>query len=106
MINYSMAVFLNKEGKNTFKLLQQKAKAKLDCFQSSDLLLKVKIVGCSDSCDACKKLNGKIISMEEAYLLPIPCRECTHRIGFCRCLFTAIGCRDDEGMLILKKERT
>lgn len=102
-IYYSMAIFLREEGKDNFKLLQQSAKATLDSFQLSDLEFKVQIVGCSDSCEACKKLNGKIMSMEEAYLLPVPCRECTHRIGFCRCLYCAVSSRDSEGMLILKK---
>lgn len=103
MIYYTMAVLLHQEGKDNFKLLQLSAKATLDSLQLSNLQLKVGIVGCSDSCEACKKLNGKIISMEEAYLLPVPCRECTHRIGFCRCSYSAISIRDSEGMLILKK---
>lgn len=102
-IYYSMALFLHEEGKDNFKLLQQCAKATLDRFQTSYVEFKVKIVGCSDSCEACKKLNGKIISMDEAYLLPIPCRECTHRIGFCRCFYCAVPSRDSDGMLILKK---
>lgn len=102
-IYYSMAVFLHEEGKDNFKLLQLSAKARLDSFESCEFELKVKILGCSDSCDTCNKLNGKIISMEEAHLLPVPCRECTHRIGFCRCSYCAVGSRDSEGMLILKK---
>ncbi|TRX01879.1 hypothetical protein [Flavobacterium gawalongense] len=100
---YSMAIFLYEEGRDNFKLLQLNAKATLDSFQLSNLELKVEIVGCSDSCEACKKLNGKIISIEEAYLLPIPCRECTHRIGFCRCFYCSVSSRDSEGMLIFKK---
>lgn len=100
---YSMAIFLHEEGKDNFKLLQLSAKATLDSFQLSNLEFKVQIVGCSDSCETCKKLNGKIMSMEEAYLLPVPCRKCTHRIGFCRCLYCAVSSRDSEGMLILKK---
>ena len=72
MIYYTMAVLLHQEGKDNFKLLQLSAKARLDSFQSCEFELKVEMVGCSDSCEACKKLNGKIISMEEAYLLPVP----------------------------------
>lgn len=102
-IYYTMAVLLQQEGKDNFKVLQLNAKATLDSFQLSNLELKVQIVGCSDSCETCKKLNGKIMSMEEAYLLPVPCRKCTHRIGFCRCLYCAVSSRDSEGMLILKK---
>jgi hypothetical protein len=98
-----MAVLLHQEGKDNFKLLQLSAKATLDCIQLSDLEFKVQIVGCSDSCEACKKLNGKILTMEEAYLLPVPCRECTHSIGFCRCTYSSTPIRDSDGMLIFKK---
>lgn len=103
MIYYSMDVFLHQEGKDNFKLSQLSAKAALDGFQLSVLEFKVQINGCSDSCETCKKLHGKIISLEEAYLLPVPCRECTHRIGFCRCYYSAVPIRDSEGMLVLKK---
>ena len=103
MIYYSMAVLLHQEGKDNFKLLQLSAKATLDSFQLSDLKLKIQIVVCSDSCEICKKLNGKIISLEEAYLLPVPCRECNHKIGFCRCFYCAVSIRDNEGMLMFKK---
>ncbi|MBX9889339.1 MAG: hypothetical protein K2Y30_15560 [Flavobacteriaceae bacterium] len=103
IIYYTMAVLLHQEGKDNFKLLQLSAKATLDSFQLCGFEFKVEILGSSDSCDACKKLNGKIISIEEAYLLPIPCRECTHRIGFCRCFFGLIAIRDKDGMLLLKQ---
>jgi hypothetical protein len=103
MIYYTMAVLLHQEGKDNFKLLQLSAKATLDSFQLCGFEFKVEILGSSDSCDACKIMNGKIISMEEAYLLPIPCRECTHRIGFCRCFFGLVAIRDKDGMLIPKQ---
>ncbi|UQD54962.1 hypothetical protein [Flavobacterium sp. K5-23] len=102
MIYYSMAIFLKEEGKNNFKLLQECAKSRLDSFQLLGFDVTVEILGCSDSCEACKKSHGKIISMKEAYLLPIPCENCNHTIGFCRCYFAATSLRDDEGMLILK----
>lgn len=102
-IYYSMAIFLNQEGKDNFKLLQESARATLNQFSLSDLQINVEINGCSDSCDDCKKLNGKIISMDEAYSeLPIPCKACSHSIGFCRCFYIAVPSRDSEGMLILK----
>jgi hypothetical protein len=103
MIYYAMAVLLHQEGKDNFRLLQLSAKATLDSYQHSDLALNFQIIGSKDSCENCKKMDGKIISMEEAYLLPVPCRECTHSIGFCRCTYGAVSIRDNEGMLILKK---
>jgi hypothetical protein len=103
MIYYTMAVILHQEGKDNFKLLQLSVKALLDSYQHSNLVLNFQIIGCKDSCENCREMDGKIISIEEAYLLPIPCRECTHSIGFCRCTYSVVPIRDSEGMLILKK---
>jgi hypothetical protein len=100
---YSMAVFLHQEGKDNFKLLQLSAKATLDSYQDSNLALNFQIISSKDSCENCKKMDGKIISIEQAYLLPVPCRECTNSIGFCRCTYGAVPIRDNEGMLMLKK---
>lgn len=106
-IYYTMAVLLNHEGKDNFKLLQLSAKATLDSLElrnnSSNLVFNFTIMGCGNSCENCKKLNNKILTMKEAYLLPVPCRECTHSIGFCRCTYSSVPIRDNGGMLILKK---
>ena len=107
MIYYTMAVLLQQEGKDNFNLLQLSAKATLDSLQlrnqSSNLVFNFTIMGCGNSCENCKKLNEKILTMEEAYLLPVPCSECTHSIGFCRCTYGSLPIRDEEGMLIFKK---
>lgn len=103
MIYYTMAVILHQEGKDNFKLLQLSAKALLDSYQHSNLVLNFQIIGSKDLCENCRKMDGKIISTEEAYSLPVPCRECTHSIGFCRCTYGAVPIIDSEGMLILKK---
>ncbi len=103
LLYYEMAIFCLQEGKkDNFKLLQLSAKSKLDSF-NSNLEFKIEINSSPDSCDNCKKNNNKIISLEEAYLLPIPCKDCTHRIGFCRCYFTPINIRDNNGNLVFKK---
>ncbi len=105
-IYYSMAVFIYKEGKDNFKYLQLSAKATLDSFQlkceSSDLVFNIQIIVSRDSCDNCKSMAEKIMTIEEAYLLPVPCRDCTHTIGFCRCTYGVIPVRDSDGKLILK----
>lgn len=107
MIYYTMAVLLHQEGKDNFELLQLSAKATLDSLQlrnqSSDLVFNFEIMGCRDSCENCKKMDGKIISKEEAYLLPVPCRECTHAVGFCRCTYGSLPVRDSDGMLMFKR---
>jgi hypothetical protein len=103
-IYYDMAIFLLDEGKkDNFKFLQLSARSKLDSF-NSDLEFKIQINGNSDSCENCNKHKNKIISLEEAYTLPIPCKDCTHGIGFCRCYYTPINIRDLDGNLVFKKE--
>lgn len=103
MIYYTMAVLLHQEGKDNFKLLQLSAKATLDSFSSSEFVLEIQIIRCSDSCENCKKTDGKTMTLKEAYLLPIPCRDCANGVGFCRCTYAAKGKRDNEGLLIFKK---
>ena len=105
MLYNSMALFVHEEGKDNFYLLKECARASLYRIElESDLLLMVEVVACSNSCDNCKKLNGLKMTVREAFnTMPIPCKECNHSIGFCRCFYVAIPIRDEEGMLILKK---
>lgn len=106
---YSMALFVHEEGKDNFYLLKECVIASLNKIQietdlGSGLVFMVEVVGCSNSCDKCKKLNGLKMTINEAFnTMPIPCKECNHSIGFCRCYYVAIPMRDSEGELILKK---
>lgn len=105
VLYYSMALFVNEEGKDNFYLLKECAKASLNRMQlESDLFFMVQVVACSNSCDNCKKLNGLKMTIEDAFkTMPIPCKQCNHSIGFCRCSYGALPIRDSEEMLILKK---
>jgi hypothetical protein len=108
MLYYSMALFVHEEGKDNFYLLKEFAISTLHKLElenlNSDLTIMVEIVSGSNSCDNCKKTDGLRMTIRDALLnLPIPCKECNHSIGFCRCYYVAIPIRDEEGMLILKK---
>lgn len=95
MLYYQMALFLNEEGKDFFKILQQSAIMELKHMQKEGFVKKVKILATPNSCEACKKLNDKIFTIDEALkTLPIPCNECSYimdngKKGFCRCLYNA-----------------
>lgn len=109
MLYYSMALFVHEEGKDNFYLLKECAKASLNTIQletdlTSNLVFMVTVVAGSNSCDICKKSNGIQMTIADAFkIMPIPCKECNHSIGFCRCFYCAVPSRDSEGMLILKK---
>ena len=105
MLYYSMALFVHEEGKDNFYLLKECAKASLNRIEfESDLVFMVEVVACSNSCDICKKSNGLKMTIADAFkTMPIPCKECNHSIGFCRCFYGAIPMKDSEGMLVLKK---
>lgn len=95
-IYYNMALFLNEGGKDCFAILQQSAKMELMRFKQEDFIEKVKILTTGkDSCKACQRLENKIFTIKEAIeKMPIPCKECTHKIynnkkSFCRCCYSA-----------------
>ena len=94
MIYYNHALFLNEEGKDCFKILQQANKMNLLRYKQSEIdIEKVEIISGEDPCSFCQQLNGKIYSIEEALkLMPIPCKDCSFILnddkrGFCRCTY-------------------
>ncbi len=96
MIYYEMALFLNKEGKDFFQFLQQSAKMELMKFKQEGFIKKVRILTAGeDSCETCRRLENMVFTIEEALeKMPIPCKECTHKLydkerGFCRCCYVA-----------------
>ena len=100
---YSLAIFFHQGGQDNFRLLQLSAKQTLDTYQQINLVQDFQIIAAKDCCDNCRKNDGINLTLEQAYLLPIPCSECTHSMGFCRCTYVAVASRDSEGMLIRKK---
>lgn len=94
---YEMADFLEKEGKDNRHLRKAGYQMKLR-FQTEELnriagsgvVESVEILATSDSCGTCKKLNGKVLSIQEARQKnPIPVEECTHKYG-CRCTYLPV----------------
>ena len=94
VIYYDMALFLNKEGKNCFSVLQKSAKMELMKYKQRGIK-KVQILTSGSSCEACQRLEAKVFTIEEALeKMPIPCKECTNKLydekrGFCRCSYLA-----------------
>jgi hypothetical protein len=62
-------------------------KAELEADRKSGVVKGFKIVSSGDSCESCKKLNGKCFSFNDVPELPY--EHCTHKMG-CRCSFRAI----------------
>lgn len=92
MIYYSMALFLNLEGKDYSELLRQSAKMRLLDFKKEGIVKKVEIsVGGEGLCNACCKLDGKVFLIDEALgKMTLPFKGCTNCIesgkqGFCMC---------------------
>lgn len=97
MIYHDMALFLNQQEKDCFKVLQQSVKMELMKFKNEGFVKKVSILTAGkDSCEACQRLGNKVFTIKEALeKMPIPCKECTHTLydekqGFCRCCYVAV----------------
>ncbi len=94
---YEMADFLKNEGKdnNHLRKIGYQMKLKLQSeelkrFTDSGVIKNVEILATDDSCESCKNLNHKILSIKEAQLKkPIPVEECTHKYG-CRCTYLPV----------------
>lgn len=91
---YVMANFLEREGKDASHLRKlgydMKLKVNEETLQNieeSDVVTGVEIIACSNSCELCKKLNGKCFTIDIAKktkLLPV--KECGYESG-CRCVY-------------------
>jgi len=88
VIYYGQARFLYEEGEEFFFIRQEAAKSELRSYQESGVK-KVEILAAPDSCDKCKALESKQMSIEQALKsLPIPVKDCAN--GFCRCLYEVV----------------
>lgn len=62
----------------------------LESLRAMELVEAVTVMACGDPCEKCARLNGRVLSFEEALAEnPLPCRECLntneHGFGWCRC---------------------
>ena len=98
MINYEMALFVEEESGDFRPFLEKAAEMELLNYRQSGVVKKVQILsaGIGNSCEACRKQDGKVFTIEEALrLMPIPYKDCARtllgeREGFCRCAYTAV----------------
>jgi hypothetical protein len=92
---YTMALFLDEEGRDPSKMLAIDHKMKLKQLKTMGVVKTVKILSAGDqSCVACKEHTDKIFTIEEATKNPVlPCKNCTYHMtenskyGFCRCSY-------------------
>ena len=60
-------------------------------YKQSDVISKVEILTALDSCENCKSQQGRIYTVEEAIKTrPLPCRDCNHEAGYCRCTYLPV----------------
>ena len=95
MVYYSMALFQNRRGEPTYDLRREGVKYELLCYKNDGSTKYVKIAksNSEEKCENCKRLAGKVFSLEEALqTMPIPSKECTYHLfdknhGFCKCYY-------------------
>ncbi|WP_342304933.1 TerB N-terminal domain-containing protein [Methanolobus sp. ZRKC5] len=93
-INFKLALLHYKLGNEFISYLQHSAKMELmDLKQKGYKKVKISSVG---SCDTCKKLNGRVLTIEETLKeKPVPCIDCTHEMekgkpGWCMCSYQPV----------------
>lgn len=96
MIYYHQAIFLAEENRDFRAVLKESARCELLNYQISGVVTKVEILACGNSCEQCKSINGRVLTIKQALQeMPLPHPNCTSTIvsekpGFCRCIYTAI----------------
>jgi len=63
---------------------------RLESLRATGFVEAVTVLACGHPCEKCERLNGRVLSFEEALAEnPLPCRECLntneHGFGWCRC---------------------
>ena len=91
---YEMARFVEEEGKDSAYLRKLGYEMKLKVnednlkrFIQSDVVKGVEIIATTDSCEACKKLDGAhftVVEAKKSRVLPV--KTCTYLLG-CRCVY-------------------
>ena len=97
-LHFLMAHYLYEDGRGFIHLLEQSRKMELRAYKRDGIVDKVFIITAGDaSCEACRKLEGKVFRVDEALgQMPIPCKDCTFDFagtgqpGLCRCLYGAV----------------
>jgi DNA-directed RNA polymerase subunit RPC12/RpoP len=92
---YSLALILDEGGREFADALKESRKMELLDFKRIGIK-KVRILTAGEhACQACQKLSGKVITVEDALKdMPLPCEECSFSLysdnpGFCRCSYVS-----------------
>ncbi len=91
IIYFAMAQQVQRENKDSRHLLQEAARCTLRGFQASGVVTQVKIFTANDKevCPACRKQNGKLLTIKDALrTLPVP-NHCQNPHG-CRCSYSPV----------------
>jgi hypothetical protein len=76
------------EDRNPFVPLREAARCQLLSYQVERTVRRVEIMATPDSCDKCKREDGRCLGLDEALrTMPIPVEDCAN--GHCRCTYTA-----------------
>lgn len=60
-------------------------------YGQSNIVSGVEILATKDSCEYCKKQQGKVYSIKNAIKNnPLPCKKCNHETGYCRCTYLPV----------------
>jgi len=60
-------------------------------YKQTGAVAKVEILSSDNSCENCQSQNGKTYTVEEAIKTrPLPCKECNHEMGYCRCVYVPV----------------
>ncbi len=93
-IHFQQALFLHSEGKDPTKIRLLSFEKDLKDYQKSEVIEGVEVITAREqSCEGCRKLEGKVFTIKEALEQEIlPCKECAHDanekgIGWCRCCY-------------------
>jgi tetratricopeptide (TPR) repeat protein len=90
-----MAMFLHEEHKDFLAQLQESKRWVLRALKAGGCL-NVRISASEHACEACRRQDGKVLTIDEAIaLLPVPCSECQSvspgaKRGFCRCRYVSL----------------
>jgi len=94
-IHFQQAMYLHNTGRDCKKIQQLIFDDDLREIKKSEFIKKVSISTAKESaCEHCKKLEGKIMTIDEALKTkPLPCGECSYKMskraktGWCRCMY-------------------
>lgn len=92
-IYFEQARILYEEGKDHNHLLKLANKCVLMNYKKDEVVKGVEVLSSGDSsCNECKKINGKVFTIEEALKrMPLPVENCLHKPnksqGWCTCVY-------------------